>query len=226
MSERPTVVIADDHEPMRTSLRRALEAHGFEVCAEAADAGEAVRAALHHRPDLCLLDIHMPGSGIEAAAAISSEVLETKVVMVTVSRNDGDLFDALKAGAAGYILKDVDPELLPLELNAVLDGQASLPRSLVTRVVTEFRERDRRAWLPLTRRRDVELTSREWEVLELMREGLSTAEIGRRLWISTTTVRRHVSAIVKKLGVPDRRAAVQFLEERASLERGGRGKRP
>jgi DNA-binding NarL/FixJ family response regulator len=200
----------------RVGLRLVLEEQGFEVCADESDAAGAVRAALRERPDVCLLDIQMPGSGIEAASAIRFQLPETKIVMLTASREDADLFDAVKAGASGYLLKDLDPDRLGWELNAVLDGEAALPGTLLRRLMDEFRQRDRRGWVPLARRRDVELTSREWEVLELMREGRSTAEIGKRLFISTTTVRRHVGAILKKLQVPDRKAAVRLLEERWS----------
>ena len=210
------MLLADDHMATRVGLRLVLEEQGFEVCADESDAAGAVRAALRERPDVCLLDIQMPGSGIEAASAIRFQLPETKIVMLTASREDADLFDAVKAGASGYLLKDLDPDRLGWELNAVLDGEAALPGTLLRRLMDEFRQRDRRGWVPLARRRDVELTSREWEVLELMREGRSTAEIGKRLFISTTTVRRHVGAILKKLQVPDRKAAVRLLEERSS----------
>ena len=215
MSERVRILLADDHAPTRAGLRLVLEEDGLEVCAEAADASGALEAALRERPDLCVLDVHMPGGGIEAAAAISSKLPDTGIVMLTVSRNDADLFDALEAGASGYLLKDTDPARLPGALRAVLGGDAAVSPSIAARIIQEFRQRDRRGWLPLARRRDVELTSREWQVLELMREGLTTGEIGKRLFISTTTVRRHVGSILKKLEVPDREAAVQLLEERA-----------
>ena len=95
-----------------------LEEQGFEVCADEGDAAGALSAALRERPDLCLLDIHMPGSGIEATSAIRFQLPETKIVMLTASREDGDLFDAVNAGASGYLLKDVDPDRLARELNA------------------------------------------------------------------------------------------------------------
>jgi DNA-binding NarL/FixJ family response regulator len=101
----------------------------------------------------------------------------------------------------------------------VLDGTAVLPRSLVTKLVQEFRRRDQRGWMPLARRRDVELTSREWEVLELLRDGLTTGEIAGRLFIATTTVRRHIGSILKKLHVEDREAAIRLLEQRAATGR-------
>ena len=205
------IVIADDHAPLRAGIRAALEEGGFVVVGEAEDADEAVRLAVAERPDLCLLDINMPGGGIEAAAQIHAGVPEARIVMLTVSRDEGDFFEAIKAGASGYLLKDVPPAQLPAELKDVLAGEAALPRGLVTRLMEEYRRRARRAWVPL-RRSGRQLTEREWEVLELLREGLPTAEIAKRLSISPTTVRRHVGSILRKLEVPDRTEAVRVLE--------------
>jgi DNA-binding NarL/FixJ family response regulator len=206
------VLIADDHPPTRVGVRAALERGGFTVCAEAADAAAAVDAARCERPDVCLLDIHMPGNGVRAAETIGRELPETAIVMLTVSRADEDLFAALRVGASGYLLKDIDPTRLPLALHGVLEGEAALPRHLVALVIEEFRERRRRRRIPLVGRRSVELTDREWEVLDLMREGLSTQEIADRLFISPVTVRTHVSAILRKLQVSSREAAVELLE--------------
>jgi DNA-binding NarL/FixJ family response regulator len=203
------VVIADDHPMTRVGVRIALERDGFEICAEADDAATAVEAAERERPDICLLDIQMPGSGIHAAEEIARKVPDASIVMLTVSRSDRDLFDALRVGASGYLLKDTDPERLPLALRGVLEGEAALPRHLVTLVIEEFRERGRRR--PLLKRRGVVLTDREWEVLELMSQGLTTFEIADRLFIEPVTVRTHVSAILKKLQVSSRKAALELL---------------
>ena len=194
-------------------MRAALEAGGFQVVAEAGDAAAAYEAALEHRPDVCLLDIHMPGNGIKAASKIAEEAPDVAVVMLTVSRNDEDLFDSLRVGASGYLLKDIDPDQLPQALRKVLDGEAALPTSLVTRLVDEFRTRGAKRRLPLVGRKGAELTSKEWEVLDLMREGLSTADIGKRLFVSSGTVRSHVSSILKKLRVNNRAEAVKLLED-------------
>lgn len=206
-------MIADDHPPTRAGVRAALEQHGFEICAEVATAAEAVEAALRERPDVCLLDINMPGSGISAAGRITRELPSTSVVMLTVSRDDDDLFDALRAGAAGYLLKDMDPVRLPRALQGVLDGEAALPRTLAARLINEFRSRDSRRRLSFAGRADVRLTDREWEVLEAMRTGRSTSEIAAALGISAVTVRRHISEILRKLGAPDRTAALRLLEK-------------
>jgi DNA-binding NarL/FixJ family response regulator len=203
--------VADDHPPLRASVRRALERHGFEVCFEAANAADSVAAAERERPDVCVLDVQMPGNGIAAAAQIAARLPETAIVMLTVSDSDEDLFAALRAGAQGYLLKDMDPGRLPLALEGVLDGEAALPRALVARVLDEFRTRRRRRRLLLPGGRGCTLTDREWETLELLAEGLSTAEVAERLLVAPVTVRRHAAAIVKKLNVDDRRSLLQLV---------------
>jgi DNA-binding NarL/FixJ family response regulator len=207
------VLIADDHPPTRAGVKAALSVAGFEVCAEVGDAAAAVEAALRHDPDVCLLDIHMPGNGIAAAARITSALPEVAVVMLTVSRNDSDLFDALRAGASGYLLKDMDPDRLPDAIKGVLRGEAALPRALAARVIEEFRGKGKRRAAVRGRPGGVDLTSREWEVLNLMCEGLSTGEIADRLFVSATTVRSHVSTILKKLHVSNREEAISLIAE-------------
>jgi DNA-binding NarL/FixJ family response regulator len=208
------VLIADDHPPTRTGVRASLEADGgFDVVAEVGDANAAVDSALGERPDLCLLDVHMPGSGLSAAYEITATLPDTAVVMLTVSRNDADLFASLRAGAAGYLLKDTDPVRLPHALRGVIAGEAALPRSLVARVIDEFRSQGRRR-VRVVGQRSAELTSREWEVLDLMREGLPTSEIARRLYVSPVTVRRHISHILRKLRVKTREEAICLVEGR------------
>jgi DNA-binding NarL/FixJ family response regulator len=212
VNQPTTVLLADDHAPTRAGVRAALEGHGFLICAEAADSASAIEAAERVQPDICLLDIRMPGSGITAAAAISAKLPETAIVILTVSHDDADLFDALRAGAAGYLLKDTDPRLFPELLTNVIRGQGALSPGLIAKLIDEFRERGRRRRLPLPGSRGVELTSREFEVLDLLRQGLSTAEIAGRLYIAEVTVRTHISSILRKLRVPDRRTALKLLE--------------
>ena len=206
------VLVADDHPPTRAGVRLALEQGGFTVCADVGDAASATAAAVRLRPDICLLDIHMPGNGIAAADEIARRVPDSAVVMLTVSQEDEDLFDALEAGALGYLLKDTSPARLPDALRAVLRGEAALPPHLVTKVVAEFRQRRRRRRVPLRGRNPVELTDRERDVLMMMRDGLTTAQIAERLFVAPVTVRTHIAAILRKLRVPDRRAAVDLLE--------------
>ena len=207
-----SVLIADDHARTRASVRVALEAGGeFSVCAEAADAPTAIEAAARTRPDVCLVDINMPGSGIAATKAITASLPDTAVVILTVSRQDNDLFDALRAGAMGYLLKDIEVDRIGAALRQVLAGEAVLPGSLLARLVEEFRDREQRR-VVISPDEATRLTGREWDVLELMRQGLTTAEIAQRLFISPTTVRTHVATVLRKLKVTDRAAAVRLFQ--------------
>jgi DNA-binding NarL/FixJ family response regulator len=209
------VVVADDHVPTRDDIRLALEQDtSFTVCAEAGDASAAIEAVLQERPEVCLLDIDMPGGGIAAAWEISSRLPETKVVMLTISREDRDLFAALRAGASGYLLKDMDPAELPSALTRIVEGGAVLAPSLVRRVITEFRDRSARRRTASAEGAAAQLTSREWQVLELLRHGLSTSEIARRLVVSPITVRTHVNSILRKLRAADREELVRQFRPR------------
>jgi len=216
-----TVLVADDHAPTRAAIRSALDGHGFVVAAECPDADSAVEAAVRERPQVCLLDIHMPGSGIAAAVAIAAKVPSTSIVMLTVSHDEADFFDALRAGAAGYLLKDTDPRRLPTLVRKVIQGEGVLSPALVAKLIEEFRERGRRRRLPIGGSRGVELTSREWEVLDLLRQGLSTAEIAQRLFIAQVTVRTHVAAILKKLRLTDRDALQRLVDDTDARDRFG-----
>jgi DNA-binding NarL/FixJ family response regulator len=209
----PTVLVADDHAPLRRGVRVALQNGGFRVVAECADAATAMEAAIRLRPDVCLLDIQMPGNGIVAAREISARVPTSKIVMLTVSEDDEDLFAAIQAGAISYLIKGSDPVRLGGALQAVLSGEAVLPPTLVARLIGEFRRRSRRA----ERLRELELegivlTRREWDVLELLAEGRSTSEIAAVLYISPATVRSHVASTLKKLHAGSREEALKRLE--------------
>lgn len=213
------VLIADDHEPTRDDVRRVLDRHDrFEVCAEAADAAEAVQAALRERPDVCLLDLNMPGSGLAAVWEIAARLPEAKIVILTISDSDASLFAALRAGIAGYLLKTMNLNELPDALDDVCCGQAAMPRTMVTRVLESFRRREPR-WRQTvgTERTPWRLTSREWEVLDLLAQGWSTAGIAERLVLSTSAVRVHIASIVRKLGVADRAAAVELFHRRPEI---------
>lgn len=211
MSRTPTVVIADDHPPIRLGVRMAMMQGGFRVLAEAGDADGAVEAVLRARPDACLLDVRMPGGGIEAAMRLGQLAPNTAVVMLTVSTNADDLLAALRAGARGYLPKDMSPDRIPAALRGVLRGEAALPRTFVGRMLQELRMLPDREPAPL-RVGDVELTPRESEILRLLRGGLSTMEIGERLSLSPITVRRHISTCVTKLGADDRDDALRAID--------------
>jgi DNA-binding NarL/FixJ family response regulator len=198
-------VIADDHAPVRGQVREALEAGGCSVVAEGATADEAVTLAAKHRPDVVLLDIHMPGNGIRAARRITRELPSTVVVMLTQSDEDEDLFDSLRAGASGYLVKSGNPAKLADTLRAVLAGEAALPRVLVARLIEEFQRP--RSRLPRRSAAAGRLSEREWEIMQLLRDGLSTDEVAQKLFLSPTTVRVHVSTVLRKLRVKDRKSA-------------------
>jgi len=199
----PRVLIADDHAPSRDDIQRALERdQRFSVCASVPDAAEAIQAAVRERPDACLLDIRMPGDGLAAAWEIAARLPRAKIVIMTVSDRDADLFAALRAGAHGYLLKTMDLR--------------RLPDALVAHMLEQFRGHEPRWRQPVADRSlGQRLTSREWEVLALLVQHQSTSDIARRLMLSTVAVRVHIAAIVRKLGVSDRAAAVDLFRKHA-----------
>ena len=212
------VLVADDHAPTRDDVRRALDADGrFNICSEVADAAEAVQAAVSKQPDICLLDIRMPGSGLAAAWEIAARLPRAKIVMLTVSAEDTDLFTALRAGADGYLLKNMNMRRLPDALHGVFAGEAAMPRELVARVLERFHGREPR-WRPLVAAEvpQSRLTSREWEVLALLARRYTTAEIAASLVLSASAVRAHITSIVRKLQVKDRAAAAEMFRTRGS----------
>jgi DNA-binding NarL/FixJ family response regulator len=207
------ILIADDHQPTLDDVRVALEGdETFEVCAVARDAPQAVQAAVRERPDVCLLDVRMPGSGIAAAWEIAARLPNVKIVMLTVSEDDTDLFAALRAGADGYLLKTMNLDRLRNALAGVHSGEAAIHRALVARVLNRFHGREprwRQAVSDGTPGR--RMTSREWQVLDLLAQGRSTAEIAEDLVLSSGAVRVHISSIVRKFEVADRAALVELF---------------
>jgi len=199
------VLVADDHPLTRLGIRHAL-GDGFEVCAEADDAEAAVEAALREQPDICLLDVGMPGNGISAAARIAALLPRAAVVMISAARDDDTLLAALRAGAVGYLPKEMAFTRLPEALLGVLDGEAALPRDVTARLLQELRRPGRVHALRHGTRPVANLTSRETDVLELLVDGHGTAKIGQQLFLTPPTVRSHVAALMRKFGVRDRRA--------------------
>jgi DNA-binding NarL/FixJ family response regulator len=204
------VLLADANATARAGARRALAIPGFAVVAEADDAEACIELAGRLRPDVCLVEVRLPGGGIRAARSIVAKLDETAVVMLTASDSEDDFFDAMRAGAAGYLLKGTDPARLPHALTGVMAGESAIPRKLLPRLLDEFRGQTGRR-LAVGGGRGPQLTAREWEVLELMRRGLATREIAARLFVSEVTVRRHVSTLLRKLGAPDRAAALRLV---------------
>jgi len=211
LSSPARVLIADDDAGSRAGVRLALEGHGFDVCGETGTRGAAVELARRERPDVCLVETELPGGGIEAAEGILESSPAAAVVMLSGAVDDDRLFAAVRAGARGYLLKDMDPARLPMALRGVLDGEAALPRRLMGRVLDELRAVDRGRHASELSQLGVRLTRREREVLELLDRGLDTGQMSRYLGISDVTVRRHVSHILQKLRAPDRGAAIRLL---------------
>lgn len=212
MSWMPRVLIADDHQPIRVGVRAALEEGGCEVVAEADSAFRAVELARETLPDACLLDITMPGGGLWALRTILDELPDTRCIMLTVSENFADVLEALERGAVGYLLKDVASVEVPRAVHATLEGDTILDGQLTAAVVGELRGGSQQhGSMTNAEGRKVVFTPREWDVLDLLREGLTTNEIAHHLHVRPITVRRHIADAVSKLKVSSRDEAIELL---------------
>jgi two-component system, NarL family, response regulator NreC len=211
-----TVVLADDHAVVRAGLHLLLERTGdIEVVSEAGTAEDAVRTVLGHKPAVLVLDLNMPGelTSLDAIPKVAEASPGTRVVVLTMQEDPEFARRALRAGAAGYVLKEDPASVLVGAVAAVLRGDGVLPPALTARVIQEFRSREPRRRAVVRARTEPELTSREWEVLDLLRQGLTTAEIARKLFVSQGTVRSHVAAILRKLRAPDRSSAIRMFDQ-------------
>jgi DNA-binding NarL/FixJ family response regulator len=202
------ILLVDDHEVVRLGMRSLLERQpNFEVVAEASTADEAVQKALFHKPDIVLMDIRLAGSsGIEACQEITSQLPETKVVMLTSYADDELLFAAIRAGACGYVLKQIGSTDLIQSIEAASRGEATLDPLLTQRVFNEVR----RAIQNEEKAAFTDLTPQEMQVLALISEGKTNREIAEALFLSEGTVRNYVSSILSKLGVSNRAEAAAF----------------
>lgn len=216
------VLLADDQKLVRAGFRSLLErTEDMEVVAEAADGAEAVRLAATHRPDVILMDIRMPVmDGLEAVKVILSDAkLEgTKVVMLTTFELDEYLFEALRLGASGFLLKDIEPADLRQAIRVVHAGNALLSPSVTRRVIDQFAAQPQAPAVELDRLQF--LTEREREVVGLVGSGLNNDEIAERLFLSPATAKTHVSRSMIKLGVRDRAQLVVFAYETGLVSRG------
>ena len=197
------VLIADDHALFRDGLRSLLEAHGVDVVAEAQNGREAVELAKVYRPDVVLMDLSMP----ELGGLISAELPELKVVVLTASEDDADLFEAIKSGAQGYLFKNLTSDELLGLLEGVSRGEPALTPGLARKLLGEFA---RPAAAPHDRASDA-LTEREQEVLELLVQGVtSNRELAERLVVSENTVKYHLRNILDKLHLQNRAQVVAY----------------
>jgi DNA-binding NarL/FixJ family response regulator len=214
VNEAPArVLVVAAHPATRAGMRALVERSGFEVCGEAASGESAARMALRKRPELCIVHDNLPGGGIPALGLLKIRVPATAAVLFAPRADPDELIDALRAGASGYVLETTDAEGIGRALHAVRRGEPAIPRELLGALADEFRARGLRRRVKVAGRATVDLTRRQSEVLELLRRGLTTAEIAERLFISPVTVRRHLGLAIGKLRAEDRAAAMRVLEE-------------
>jgi DNA-binding NarL/FixJ family response regulator len=205
-----SVLIVDDHPLTREALRALLVQHDFSVVGQASDGEEAIGLARRLQPELVLLDLSMPGlSGLEALPRLREAAPQCEVVVLTASGTEENLLGAIRAGAAGYLLKSEPPGRIAEFLRGVAQGEAALSGEIARRLLDEVRNGGRRSGVPDTIARA--LSAREVEVLLLLDEHLGTDQIARRLFISEHTVRSHVKSLLRKLGVSSRREALEAL---------------
>jgi two-component system, NarL family, response regulator LiaR len=212
-------IIADDDPFVRRLVKEALQEAGIVVIAEATTGREAVELALYYRPHVVLMDIVMPDmDGITAMRRILGERPEQRVVLLTGSDDDEMALVGLRAGAAGFLTKDLPVEALPRALQAVTRGEAAVSRQLTTQLIEHLRRTPERQSSGMRPVRSP-LTNREWEVLGLLAEQRSNAEIAEALVVSAATVRSHMKSILRKLDVHTREEAVEVAE---LMRQGGR----
>ena len=217
--ERIRLMIADDHELFRRGLRMVLEDEDdIEVIDEAGDGEVAVDLAREHAPDVVVMDVRMPGlSGIEAARRIKEEEPGTKILVLTISDEEDDLYEAIKAGANGYLLKEISIDEIAHAVRSVHSGQSLISPSMASKLLDEFaamiKKEEQKEEVPAPR-----LTPREMEVLEHVAQGMNNREIAKALFISENTVKNHVRNILEKLHLHSRMEAVVYAVREKLLE--------
>jgi len=214
------VLVVDDHALFRRGLEMVLaQEPDIEVVGEAGDAVAAVERAAELLPDVVLLDVRMPkGSGIEACEQIKGVAPSSRIIMLTISDEEADLYEAIKAGATGYLLKEISIDEVAGAVRAVYDGQSLISPAMASKLLTEFalmakRSNERTGQVPTPR-----LTERELEVLKLVARGLNNRDIARELYISENTVKNHIRNILEKLQLHSRMEAVVYAVREKLLE--------
>ena len=211
------VLICDDHALFRRGLVMVLESEeGIDVVAEAEDGEDAVARAEETVPDVVLMDVRMPKmSGIEATRAIADVVPSAKILMLTVSDEEEDLYEAVKAGATGYLLKEISIEEVANAIRAVTTGQSLISPSMASKLLNEFNNLAKQAQQKVLAPK---LTDRELQVLKLVAQGLSNREVAEQLFISENTVKNHVRNILEKLHLHSRMEAVVYAVREKLLD--------
>jgi DNA-binding NarL/FixJ family response regulator len=205
------ILIVDDHPITREALSSLLRAHGFDIVGVAADGAEAIEEAARLRPELVLLDLTMPGmDGLTALPRLRAAAPECEVVVLTATGTEENLLGAIRAGAAGYLLKTEPAERIAAFLDGVANGEAALSGPVARRLLDQVREGNGRS-TGVPDRIASALSAREVEVLLLLDEHLGTDQIAKRLFISEHTVRSHVKSLLRKLDVSSRREALEQL---------------
>ncbi len=209
------ILVVDDHPLVREGVIRVLNGQpDIDVAGEASNGLEALKQAKSIQPDLILMDIRMPYcNGIEATERILAEMPRTKIVILTVSNNDRDLFQAIEAGARGYLQKDIEPQVLVDMVRGIFKGEAPISRMATARIMHEFTQR-----ASGNRPSIDDLSKREFEILRLTAQGLSNQEIAQRLDIALHTVKNHLRNILKKLHMKNRIQAVVFAVQEGVLD--------
>ena len=220
MADDPVrILIADDHELFRRGLRMVLEDEpDIEVVGEAGDGHAAVEMAREHAPDVVVMDVRMPSlSGIEATQQIKEEEPGTRILVLTISDEEDDLYEAIKAGANGYLLKEISIDEIGAAVRSVHGGQSLISPSMASKLLDEFaamiKQADEKQHVPTPR-----LTPREMEVLEHVAKGMNNREIAKVLFISENTVKNHVRNILEKLHLHSRMEAVVYAVREKLLE--------
>ncbi len=213
------VLVVDDHALFRRGLQMVLEQEpDIDVVGEASDGAEAVEKAADTLPDIVLMDVRMPRrGGIDACTAIHQTVPSARIIMLTISDEEADLYDAIKAGAMGYLLKEISIEEVASAIRAVHGGQSLISPSMASKLLNEFasmiKRTDDRQQVPTPR-----LTDREMEVLKLVAKGLNNRDIAKELFISENTVKNHIRNILEKLQLHSRMEAVVYAVREKLLE--------
>ncbi|MGH8867579.1 MAG: response regulator [Actinomycetes bacterium] len=213
------VLVVDDHALFRRGLEMVLaQESDVEVVGEASDGAEAVTKATELLPDIVLMDVRMPRrGGIDACTAIKEIVPSAKIIMLTISDEEADLYDAIKAGATGYLLKEISIDEVASAIRAVYNGQSLISPSMASKLLTEFasmiKRGEERQQVPAPR-----LTEREMEVLKLVAKGLNNRDIAKQLFISENTVKNHIRNILEKLQLHSRMEAVVYAVREKLLE--------
>lgn len=209
------VMLVDDHVLFLEGLEYVLETYGVEVIAKAGNGNEALIKARQLKPDVILMDIRMPlCNGLDALRLIKTELPQIKIIMLTTSEEGEDLFDAIKYGASGYLIKNTDAESLVGMLNAVLHGEISLSPEIATKVLKEFKKAEDK---PMQEEEGKKLTKRQLEVLEMTAKGNTYKVIGETLGISERTVKYHMENIIELLQLENRAQVIKYVAEHGLL---------